>query len=102
MVRELIPREATAPIAKVASRADYRVLAAQCFFERPAKERRRDRPHLRPRLHFACADRRPIPANANTPQRVRFNVDIDVRRLDHVPEDMRDVLSYDVVTDGIG
>ena len=30
---------------------------------------------------------------------MRFNVDIDVRRLDHVPADMRDVVSYDVVTD---
>jgi FolB domain-containing protein len=35
------------------------------------------------------------------PQRVRFNVDIDVLRLAHCPEDMRDVFSYDLVTDGI-
>ena len=35
------------------------------------------------------------------PQRVRFNVDIDIRRLDRSPSEIRDVLSYDVVTDGI-
>jgi uncharacterized protein (UPF0264 family) len=35
------------------------------------------------------------------PQRVRFNVDIDLVRLAHGPEDMRDVFSYDLVTDGI-
>jgi dihydroneopterin aldolase len=35
------------------------------------------------------------------PQRVRFNVDIDVVRLGYVAEDIRDVLSYDLVTDGI-
>jgi FolB domain-containing protein len=34
-------------------------------------------------------------------QRVRFNVDVDVLRLSHSPEDMRDVFSYDLVTDGI-
>jgi dihydroneopterin aldolase len=34
-------------------------------------------------------------------QRVRFNVDVDVLRPAHPTEDMRDVFSYDVVTDGI-
>lgn len=35
------------------------------------------------------------------PQRVRFNVDAFVRRARHAPADMRDVLSYDLITDGI-
>jgi dihydroneopterin aldolase len=34
-------------------------------------------------------------------QRVRFNVDVAVRRPAHAIEDMRDVLSYDIITDGI-
>lgn len=34
-------------------------------------------------------------------QRVRFNVDVAVRRAPHPIEDMRDVLSYDIITDGI-
>jgi (5-formylfuran-3-yl)methyl phosphate synthase len=34
-------------------------------------------------------------------QRVRLNVDVTVRRPPHAIEDMRDVLSYDIITDGI-
>ncbi len=34
-------------------------------------------------------------------QRVRFDVDTTILRLDHAAEDMGDVFSYDVVTDGI-
>jgi dihydroneopterin aldolase len=33
------------------------------------------------------------------PQRVRFNVEADVRRTQHVPRDMRDVFSYDIIMD---
>jgi len=35
------------------------------------------------------------------PQNVRFDVDATILRLDGVAEDMRDVFSYDVITDGI-
>ena len=34
-------------------------------------------------------------------QRVRFNIDADVRRAAHHAEDMRDVFSYDVIVDAI-
>jgi dihydroneopterin aldolase len=34
-------------------------------------------------------------------QRVRFNVDVEVLRPSHPTADMRDIFSYDVVTDGI-
>jgi dihydroneopterin aldolase len=34
-------------------------------------------------------------------QRVRFNVDVAVRRPAHAIEDIGDVLSYDIITDGI-
>jgi (5-formylfuran-3-yl)methyl phosphate synthase len=34
-------------------------------------------------------------------QRVRFDVDAFVQRGTHTPSDMRDVLSYDIITDGI-
>jgi (5-formylfuran-3-yl)methyl phosphate synthase len=34
-------------------------------------------------------------------QRVRFGVDVAVLRAAHAIEDMRDVLSYDIITDGI-
>ena len=35
------------------------------------------------------------------PQRVRFTVEVAVPRRDRMPEDMRDVLSYDIITDAI-
>jgi len=35
------------------------------------------------------------------PQRVLFNIDVDISRIDHVPADIHDVFSYDYVTDGI-
>ncbi len=35
------------------------------------------------------------------PQRVRFDVDVAITRLDHPSADMRDVFSYDIISDGI-
>jgi len=35
------------------------------------------------------------------PQNVRFNVDVQVLRPEHAPADMRDVFSYDLITDSI-
>jgi dihydroneopterin aldolase len=34
-------------------------------------------------------------------QRVRFNIDVDIRRLGAQAEDMRDVFSYDLIVDAI-
>lgn len=101
LVRQLIPRDGAAAGAKVVSRADYRVLAAQCYSSDPKRSGvATDRIFVR---DFVLPVRIGAYAREHEkPQRVRFNVDIDVKRLDHVPEDMRDVFSYDVVTDGIG
>ncbi len=35
------------------------------------------------------------------PQRVRFNVDVSVAPIAHMPEDIQDIVSYDYITDGI-
>ncbi len=35
------------------------------------------------------------------PQKVRFNIDVDVRRTGRQAEDMRDVFSYDVIVDAV-
>jgi dihydroneopterin aldolase len=35
------------------------------------------------------------------PQKVRFNIEARIYRADHVAEDMRDVFSYDLITDSI-
>jgi dihydroneopterin aldolase len=101
LVRELIPRsDGNETNARIAARADYGFLAAQCFSnDSRTSGGSTDRIFVR---DFVLPVR--IGAYAyeqNKPQRVRFNVDIDIKRLDHMPEDMRDVLSYDVVTDGI-
>jgi len=98
LVRDLIPRDEGT--ARTASRVDYRLLAAQCFSDDPGKSGgATDRIFVR---DFVLPVRIGAYASERAkPQRVRFNVDIDVKRLDHVPEDMRDVLSYDIVTDGI-
>jgi dihydroneopterin aldolase len=37
----------------------------------------------------------------SNPQRVRFNVEAEVARATKPARDMRDVLSYDIITDGI-
>jgi dihydroneopterin aldolase len=37
----------------------------------------------------------------DTPQRVRFNVEVEVTRPVHVAKDMRDIVSYDIVIDAI-
>ena len=101
LIRGLIPRgEQAAPTGIVAARADYRLLAAQCFSGDPRRNSgATDRIFVR---DFVLPVRIGTYASEHAqPQRVRFNVDVDIKRLDHVPEDMRDVLSYDVVTDGI-
>jgi dihydroneopterin aldolase len=96
-IRDLIPRE---PVALGSASIDYRVLAARCVSNPPgsggeATDRTFVHDFVLPVRIGTYARERDIA------QRVRFNVDIDLARLDRVAEDMRDVLSYDVVTDGI-
>jgi dihydroneopterin aldolase len=101
VVRGLIPlddrsaahRDAAAP------KIDYRLLAARGYAMEPGKEAPTDRIFVR---EFVLPVR--IGAYAHErrqPQRVCFNVDVRVFRAGHAVEDMRDVFSYDVITDGI-
>jgi len=102
LVRQLIPRgEGSASAAKVIPREDHGLLAAQRFSSDPRKsggatDRIFVHDFVLPVRIGGYAHER------EKAQRVRFNVDIDILRLDHVPAGMRDVLSYDLVTDGIG
>jgi dihydroneopterin aldolase len=99
MLRQLIPtdgRVADSGVRKV----DYRLLAARGYAHDSTKpsaltDRIFVRDFVMPVSIGAYAHER------DRPQRVRFNVDIDVLRPGYVPEDIRDVLSYDLVTDGI-
>lgn len=100
IVRELIPLDAhsAAGARREATKVDYRLLAARGYFaadDRAPADRIFVRDLVLPvRIGTYSRER-------DRPQRVRFNVDVDVRRSAHTAEDMRDVFSYDVVIDGI-
>ncbi len=100
VVRALIPADARrtpeAPLAKI----DYRLLAARGYAVDPRRDE--SATDLTFVHDFVCAVR--IGAYAHErekPQKVRFNVDVRVLRPGHAPEDMRDVFSYDIITDSI-
>ena len=82
------------------AKVDYRLLAARGYSLDPVgADAATDRIFVR---DFVVPAR--IGAYAREhgkPQSVRFNVDVKVRRSGHSVEDMRDVFSYDVITDGI-
>jgi FolB domain-containing protein len=102
VVRALIPADArkldSAPA--VVAKVDYRLLAARGYSSEPREDAAdTDRIFVR---DFVL----PIRIGAyvherSKPQDVRFNVDVRVVRPHHVPEDIRDVFSYDLVTDSI-
>jgi dihydroneopterin aldolase len=100
LVRELIPPTPSAHAGAADATVDYRLLAARGYSLDPGKEEAaRNRIFVRdfvlPMRIGAYAHER------DKPQRVRFNVDVEVLRPTHPTADMRDVFSYDVVTDGI-
>ncbi len=102
IVRGLIPKDsrridaASPPSAKL----DYRLLAARGYSLEPNNdENGGDRIFLR---DFILPVR--IGAYAHErgkTQNVRFNVEARVRRADRLAEDMRDVVSYDLIADSI-
>jgi FolB domain-containing protein len=101
IVRGLIPLDPRSPLHQdlAAPKVDYRLLAARGYSGEAGKDAPTDRIFVR---DFVLPVR--IGAYAHErekPQRVCFNVDVAVFRAGHAVEDMRDVFSYDVVTDGI-
>src|SRR5260370_10462666 len=100
VVRELIPLdEGSAAYERQRAPVDYRLLAARGYSFDPTK----DAPPAHVFVHDLVLPVR-IGAYASEhekPQWVRFNVDVKVLRPPHEAEDMRDVFSYDVITDGI-
>jgi FolB domain-containing protein len=102
MVRALIPADSRAAHASPATvgKIDYRLLAARGYsLDSRNDDAEADRIFVR---DFVLPVR--IGAYAHErekPQNVRFNVDVKVRRADHVAEDIRDVFSYDLITDSI-
>jgi dihydroneopterin aldolase len=95
-VRALIPSETGARTAGV----DYRLLAARGYAPRPETD-----PAFADRV-FVRDLVLPVSIGAyarerNAPQRVRFDVEVLVARSGAATHDMRDVFSYDVISDGI-
>jgi len=89
-----LPHEADAP-AKV----DYRLLAARAYPVDARKDEGTDRVFVH---DFVLPVRIGTYAREREkPQDVRFSVDARVLRASHSPEDMRDVFSYDIITDSI-
>jgi (5-formylfuran-3-yl)methyl phosphate synthase len=99
VARGLIPLDPRSPLHQdlTAPKVDYRLLAARGYsVEKGAPtDRIFVRDFVLPVRIGAYAHER------EKPQRVCFNVDVAVFRAGHAVEDMRDVFSYDVVTDGI-
>jgi (5-formylfuran-3-yl)methyl phosphate synthase len=94
-IRALIPPE---DIASATEGVDYRVLAAHGYVPDPDV--------AATDLVFVHDLVLPVRIGAysserTAPQRVRFDVDVLIRRSPHLAEDMRDVFSYDIISDGI-
>jgi FolB domain-containing protein len=100
VVRELIPLdERSALYERRRAPVDYRLLAARGYSFDPTKDAPTDHVFVH---DFVLPVRLGAYASEHAkPQRVRFNVDVQVLRPPHEAEDMRDVFSYDVITDGI-
>jgi dihydroneopterin aldolase len=99
LVRDLIPPAAGTLRGATAEAVDRRRGAARGHASDPDKEAARNRIFVH---DFVLPVR--IGAYAHErdkPQRVRFNVDVEVLRPAHPTEDLRDVFSYDVIIDGI-
>ncbi len=102
VVRGLIPmdvRRTDAGSPPPSSKLDYRLLAARGYSLEPKEDGDGDRIFLR---DFVLPVR--VGAYAHErgkTQNVRFNVEARPRRADRLAEDMRDVVSYDLIADSI-
>ncbi|MBV8824949.1 MAG: dihydroneopterin aldolase [Bradyrhizobiaceae bacterium] len=100
LVRELIPPMPALDAGAAETSVDYRLLAARGYSLDPRKdEAARNRIFVR---DFVLPIRVGAYAHERDKlQRVRFNIEVDVLRPAHPTADMRDVFSYDLITDGI-
>jgi (5-formylfuran-3-yl)methyl phosphate synthase len=100
VIRELIPLDArSAADEGAATRVDYRLLAARGYSLEDGGDVATD--HIFVHDFVLPARIGAYAREREKPQNVRFNVDAKVRGIGHGVEDMRDVFSYDVITDGI-
>ena len=102
IIRELIPFDPRGGAAQdpAVVKVDYRLLAARGYSVDPDSDTAAT-DHIFVRDFVLPARIGAYAREREKPQNVRFNVDVKVRRGGHSVEDMRDVFSYDVITDGI-
>lgn len=99
LIRDLIPRERQAKDARDEMKIDLRLLAARGYAAEPASRTETDRVFVHDLIlpvYIGAYD-----FERGKTQRVRFSIDVDIRRSSHHAEDMRDVFSYDVIVDAI-
>lgn len=95
-IRALIPPEGIAPAAEG---VDYRVLSAHGYVPDPDAPAATDLVFVHDLVllvHIGA-----YTSERGAPQRVRFDVDVMITRSARPAEDMRDIFSYDIISDGI-
>ena len=98
LVRDLIPRDPRSP-ATASAEVDYRLLAARGYAGDSGTQTPSDCIFIR---DFVLPIRVGAYAHEHArAQRVRFDVEAQISRSARAAEDMRDVVSYDLLTDGI-
>jgi len=99
LVRDLIPRERSLRGGGDEQKVDLRLLAARGYALDAANKAETDRVFVHDLVlpvFIGAYD-----FERGRAQRVRFAIDVDIRRSAHHAEDMRDVFSYDVIVDTI-
>ncbi|MEW6437498.1 MAG: (5-formylfuran-3-yl)methyl phosphate synthase [Pseudomonadota bacterium] len=99
LIRDLIPRENTAADLGDEFKVDWRLLSARGYAPGRDEAIETDRVFVHDLVLSVSIGAYDFERNKT--QRVRFNIDADVRRAGHLAEDMRDVFSYDVIVDAI-
>ena len=99
LIRDLIPRENTAADLGDEFKVDWRLLSARGYAPGRDEAVETDRVFVHDLVLAVSIGAYDFERNKT--QRVRFNIDADVRRAGHLAEDMRDVFSYDVIVDTI-
>lgn len=99
MIRDLIPRDLTRDGSSGESGIDWRLLLGRGFMPAPESIVETDLIFVHD-LVLPCAVGAYDFERGHT-QKVRFNIDVDVRRYDRRFSDMRGVFSYDLIVDSI-
>ncbi len=98
-IRDLIPRASSALDAQDEFKIDWRLLSARGYAPGRDEKVETDRVFVHDLILSVSIGAYDFERDKT--QRVRFNIDADVRRTAHHAEDMRDIFSYDVIVDAI-